>query len=84
MSARRSVVMSNTLINQKMKQDINLSCLQNHKDWLSCLSLNSEGLLYSYTKCAVFLGLKDDENSGVTMVLTNKWMLVTQLDKPYM
>ena len=47
-------------------------------------SLSSEGLVYSYTKCAVFLGLKDDEQSGVTMVLTNKWMMVAQLAKPYM
>lgn len=39
-------------------------------------NLSSEGLLYSYTKCAVFLGLKDDESTGLTMVLTSKWMLV--------
>lgn len=39
-------------------------------------NLSSEGLLYSYTKCAVFLSLKDDESTGLTMVLTSKWMLV--------
>jgi hypothetical protein len=47
-------------------------------------NMSSEGLLYSYTKCVVFLGLKDDDKSGVTMVLSPKWMLVTQIDKPYM
>ena len=39
-------------------------------------NLSSEGLVYSYTKCAVFLNLKEDDHSGVTMVLTNKWMMV--------
>ena len=47
-------------------------------------NLSSEGLLYSYTKCAVFLGLKDEEHAGVTCVLTPKWMMVSQIDKPYM
>lgn len=47
-------------------------------------NLSSEGLIYSYTKCAVFLGLKDDEQAGVTCVLTPKWMMVTQIVKPYM
>lgn len=47
-------------------------------------NLSSEGLIYSYTKCAVFLGLKDDELSGVTMLLTPKWMFVSTLTGPYM
>ena len=47
-------------------------------------SLSSEGLLYAYTKCAVFLGLKDNDHAGVTMLLTDKWMMVAELDKPYM
>jgi len=48
------------------------------------MNLSSEGLVYSYTKCAVFLGLKDEETSGVTVLLTKKWMMVTQLEQPYM
>lgn len=47
-------------------------------------NLSQEGLVYSFTKCATYLNLKDDENSGVTMVLTSKWMMVAQLSKPYM
>jgi len=47
-------------------------------------NLSPDGLTYSYTKCAVFLGLKDDEHSGVTTILTNKWMMVAQLSKEYM
>ena len=48
------------------------------------MNLSSEGLVYSYTKCAVFLGLKDEETSGVSVLLSKKWMLVSQLEKPYM
>lgn len=48
------------------------------------MNLSSEGLVYSYTKCAVFLGLKDEESSGVTVLLSKKWMMVTQIEKPYM
>ena len=48
------------------------------------MNLSSEGLIYSYTKCAVFLGLKDEEQAGVTVLLTKKWMLVTPIEKPYM
>ncbi len=47
-------------------------------------NLSSDGLVYSYTKCAVFLGLKDNELSGVTMLLTPKWMFVATLVNPYM
>ena len=47
-------------------------------------NLSSEGLLYSYTKCAVFLGLKEDESAGVTCLLTPKWMMVAQVCNPYM
>lgn len=47
-------------------------------------NLSSEGLLYSYTKCAVFLGLKDNETAGVTMLLTDRWMMVAEIEKPYM
>jgi hypothetical protein len=47
-------------------------------------NLSSEGLVYSYTKCVVFLGLKDEEMAGVTVLLTPKWMFVTQISKPYM
>ena len=46
--------------------------------------LSSEGLIYSYGKCAVFLGLKDDEQTGVTVLLSRKWMMVSQIDGPYM
>ena len=46
--------------------------------------MSSEGLLYSYTKCAVFLNLKENDNSGVTVLLTPKWMMVTLVNKPYM
>lgn len=47
-------------------------------------SLSSEGLVYSYTKCALYLNLKDEDHSGVTMVLTNKWMMVAEIGGPYM
>lgn len=47
-------------------------------------NLSADGLTYSYTKCAVFLGLKDDEQSGVTTIITGKWMLVMQLTNNYM
>lgn len=47
-------------------------------------NLSSEGLVYSYTKCAVFLGLKEEENAGVTVLITPKWMFVTNITKPYM
>lgn len=40
--------------------------------------------MYSYTKCVVFLGLKEEENAGITVLLTPKWMFVAQIDKPYM
>lgn len=48
------------------------------------MNLSSEGLVYSYTKCGVFLGLKDEEHSGVTVVLSKKWMMVAQIEAPYM
>ena len=48
------------------------------------MNLSSEGLIYAYQKCAQFLGLKDEENAGVTVLLTKKWMMVSLLDKPYM
>jgi hypothetical protein len=47
-------------------------------------NLSSEGLLYAYTKCAVFMGLKDNESIGISMLLTNKWMMLTELSGPYM
>lgn len=47
-------------------------------------NLSSEGLIYSYTKCAVFLNLKEDDQSGVTVLLTPKWMFVATLTNPYM
>lgn len=48
------------------------------------MNLSSEGLVYSYTKCAVFLGLKDEDTAGITVLLSKKWMMVSQIDKPYM
>lgn len=48
------------------------------------MNLSSEGLIYSYTKCAVYLGLKDEEHAGVTVLLSKRWMMVTQIEKPYM
>jgi hypothetical protein len=48
------------------------------------MNLSQEGLTYSYTKCAVFLGLKEEEHAGVTVVMSKKWMLVTQIQQPYM
>ena len=48
------------------------------------MNLSSEGLIYSYTKCAVFLGLKDEEHVGVTVLLSKKWMMVTTIEQPYM
>lgn len=44
------------------------------------MNLSSEGLVYSYTKCAVFLGLKDEEATGVTVILSKKWMMVTLIE----
>ena len=47
-------------------------------------NLSSEGMIYSYAKCAVFLELKDNETSGLTMLLTPKWMMVALISNPYM
>jgi hypothetical protein len=48
------------------------------------LNLSSEGLIYAYQKCAQFLGLKDEETAGVTVLLTKKWIMVVLTEKPYM
>lgn len=48
------------------------------------MNLSSEGLIYSFQKCAQFLNLKDDESLGLTVLFTKKWMMVTPIVQPYM
>jgi len=51
---------------------------------LSDKSLSQESLIYSYNKAAMFLGLKENDTDGITMLLTPRWMMITMVTKPYM
>jgi hypothetical protein len=48
------------------------------------LALSPEGLIYAYTKCCSFLGVKDMEDEGMTLIITPKWVMMVPLKDAYL
>jgi hypothetical protein len=48
------------------------------------LAITPEGLIYAFTKCSAFLGVKDMEEEGMTLVVTPKWLMIVPLKDAYM
>lgn len=45
--------------------------------------MSSDGLSYSYQKCANFMHLRTRQDLGLTVVITPKWMMLCALTNPY-
>lgn len=45
--------------------------------------LTEEGLIYAYNKCMNFLRLKSRPDTGLTVLLSPKWIFVSLLTQPY-
>jgi len=47
------------------------------------LAITPEGLMYAYTKCAAFLGIKDMKDEGMTLLVTPKWIMIVPMKDAY-
>ena len=45
--------------------------------------MNVAGLKYAYSKLSTFLGLEENLDQGITMIVTPNWMFVSVLSSPY-
>jgi hypothetical protein len=45
--------------------------------------VSAEGLNYAFNKISNFLALKEEEKAGLTVLITNHWILVALVEQPY-